>query len=69
VLGEILGRNGDAIELVFDDGLDFGQGVEPGQDGFSFLLAVFKTLIELFLDVVRETGDFAVHMLVQQVES
>jgi hypothetical protein len=56
--GEVLFGDGAAVEVSRKDGFDFGEGVEPGQDRFVGLMVV-KTEVELFAEVVRETGDFA----------
>jgi hypothetical protein len=56
--GEVLFGDGTAVEFSREDGFDFGEGVEPGQDRFVRLMVV-KTEVELFAEVVRETGDFA----------
>jgi len=47
--GEVLGADGPAGELVGDDFLDFGELVEPGDEGRA-QFAVFKALVELFAD-------------------
>ena len=56
--GEVLGADGDAGEMFGEDGLDFGEGVEP-LDEVNAGFAVVETLVELVAEVVRETGDFA----------
>ena len=48
-LGKVLGADGEAVELVGDDFLDFGELIEPGEErGSGF--AVFEALVELFAD-------------------
>ena len=47
--GKVLGADGPAGELVGDDFLDFGQLIEPGDEGGSEF-AVFEALVELFAD-------------------
>jgi len=56
--GKVLGADGPAGELVGDDFLDFGELVEPGDEGRA-QFAVFKALVELFADGFGEAGDFA----------
>jgi len=56
--GEICRDDSVAVEVGFEDGLDFGQGVEPLEEGFT-LFTVLHTAIELFTDFVRETSDFS----------
>jgi hypothetical protein len=58
VLGEVAAVDGFAVEVSVDDGLDFGEGVEPQEDGVWFL-GVVEALIELIADLARETGEFA----------
>ena len=55
--GEVLGADGDAFEVLGEDGLDFGEGVKPLQEGHAGF-AVVKALVELFAEGVGETGDF-----------
>jgi hypothetical protein len=47
--GEIDVIDGEAFELLCEDGLDLWQGIEPGEDGGGFE-AVAKFLVELFAD-------------------
>ena len=56
--GQVAGSDGVAFKVFFEDGLDFREGIEPFEDGFTFF-AVLKTAIELFTDVMRETSDFS----------
>jgi len=56
--GEICRDDSVAIEVSFKDRSDFGQGVEPLEEGFT-LFTVLNTAIELFTDFVRETSDFS----------
>ena len=56
--GEVLGADGDAGEVFGEEGLDFGEAVQPFYEvhaGF----AVVEALVELVAELVRETGDFA----------
>ncbi len=56
--GEVLGADGDAGEVFGEDGLDFGEGVEPFNQvhaGF----AVVEALVELVAEGAGEAGDFA----------
>ena len=56
--GEVLGANRDAGEMLGEEGLDFGEGVEPLNE-FHAGFAVVEALVELVAELVRETGDFA----------
>ena len=56
--GEILGADGDAVEMLGEDGLDFGETIQPF-DEFHAGFAVVETLVELVAKVVGEAGDFA----------
>ena len=56
--GEVLLGDGAAFEFGGEDGFDFGQGVEPGEDGFVGLVVV-ETEVELLAELMRETRDFA----------
>ena len=56
--GEVLGADGDAVEMFGEEGLDFGEGVEP-LDEFHAGCAAVEALVELVAELVRETGDFA----------
>ena len=56
--GEVLGADGDAVEVFGEDGLDFREGVEP-LDEVHAGFAVVEALVELVAEVVREAGDFA----------
>ena len=49
--------DGAAFELGGHDLLDLGEGVEPLEEGGSWL-AVLEAGVELFPESVRETGDF-----------
>ena len=56
--GEVLGADGDAVEMFGENGLDFGEGVKPFDEvhaGFTFVEAE----VELVAEVMREAGDFA----------
>ena len=56
--GEVLRADGDAGEVFGEDGLDFGEAVQPFNEihaGF----AVVEALVELVAELVGETGDFA----------
>ncbi len=50
--------NGAVVEVGGEDGFDFGERVEPGEDGFGGNTVV-EFEVELFADRVREAGDFA----------
>jgi hypothetical protein len=48
-----------AVEVLLEGGLDFGQGVEPGEE-CGAVLAVVEAGVELVEDGFGEVGDFAV---------
>jgi len=50
--------DGAAAEVGGEDGLDFGEAVEPGDKGRG-RLAVVEAGVELVADGLREAGDFA----------
>jgi hypothetical protein len=50
--------DGAAAEVGGEDGLDFGEGVEPGDEGRG-RLAVVEAGVELVTEGLREAGDFA----------
>ena len=57
-VAEVLTVDGRAGELAGEDFLYDGEGIEPGKDEGSGL-AVAQAAVELFADVVRESGDIA----------
>ena len=57
-LGEVDFVEGAPVEAGGEHGLDFGDGVEPFEDGVG-LFAVVEAAIELLTDVVGEAGDFS----------
>src|SRR6266566_8918814 len=57
-LGEVDFVEGPPVEAGGKHGLDFGDGVEPFEDGVG-LFAVVEAAIELLTDVVGEAGDFS----------
>ena len=61
--GEVLFGDGAVVEVGGEDGFDFGEGVEPREEGFA-ILALFEALVELVLDGMRQTGDFSDHKFV-----
>ena len=58
-VGEVNLIDGLGVEERGQDGLDFGEGVEPGGELFGFV-AVVEALVELVADVAGKAGDFAV---------
>ena len=56
---EVLLGEGVPGELLFEDGLNLGEGVEPGEEGFAGL-GVLEAAVELFAEGEGEAGDFAV---------
>ncbi len=56
--GEVLFSDGAAVEVGGEDGLDLGEGIEPGEEGGGGL-AVVEAGIELVADGGGEAGDFA----------
>jgi hypothetical protein len=61
MIGEVLLGDRSAVEALFEDGLGFGEGVKPGENGFGGL-AVLKPLVQFVLDVGRQGGDFSNHI-------
>ncbi len=57
---EVLPGDELAGEVVGEDGLDFGEGVEPGEESFAGF-AVVEAAVELVADGFGEAGNFAVH--------
>ena len=57
-LGQVDLVEGAPAEAGGEHGLDFGDGVEPIEDGVG-LFAVVEAAIKLLTDVVREAGDFS----------
>ena len=57
-LGQVDFVEGASVEAGGEHGLDFGDGVEPFEDGVG-LFAVVEAAIELLTDVVREACDFS----------
>jgi hypothetical protein len=55
---EVLWGDAHAVESLGDDFLDFGQGVEPGEDVVGFL-AVVEADVEFVADGTGKAGDFA----------
>ena len=56
-VAEVLPADGAALELVLEESLDLGQGVEPGEEGVAGLV-VAEAAVELFAEGEGETGDF-----------
>jgi hypothetical protein len=56
---EVLFADGVAVELGGEDGLDLGEGVEPGEEGLA-RLGVGEAVVELGAKGFGEAGDFAV---------
>jgi len=57
-LGDILLGERIPAEVGLEDGLDFRQWIEPGEESLG-RLAVVKAAVDLIADLVRETGDFS----------
>ncbi len=57
-LGQVDFVEGAPVEAGGKHGLDFGDGVEPFEDGVG-RFAVVEAAIDLLTDVVREAGDFS----------
>jgi hypothetical protein len=62
VFGEVGFIDGSTVELGFEEGVDFGEGIDPFEDGAGFF-GVLQAEVELFADRVGETSDFAGHSL------
>jgi len=65
--GKVLFGDGAVVEVGGEDGIGFGERVEPRENDFVRLVIV-ETEVELFAELMRETGDFAdtscsVHMI------
>ena len=58
-LGKVLGNDGISLKEVADDLLDFGEGVEPLDEGDARDVA-FEPAVEFLPDFIGETGDFSV---------
>ena len=56
--GQVWGVDGGAIKISGQDALDFGQGVEPGEQPLAGL-AIQQALVQLVADFARLTGDFS----------
>jgi hypothetical protein len=56
--GEVLFGDRVVFEVGGEDGFDFGERVEPGEDRFGGN-AVVEFEVELFADGMREARDFA----------
>ena len=48
------------VEEFGEDGLDFGEGIEPGQQSVAEF-AIGEASIELVAELLRKAGDFARH--------
>ncbi len=62
---QVLFGDGTAGEIRGDEGLDFGQGIEPGED-VVVALALVEAAVELFAKGLREVGDFSVHIVFEK---
>ena len=60
---EVLFGDGAAGEVGGEDALDFGEGVEPGEEA-RVRLGVVEAAVELLAEVAGEGSDFAVHSLI-----
>jgi hypothetical protein len=60
IFGEVPRVNGLAFEGLLEERLDFGQGIEPGEDSV-FGLAVVESAVKLVANIAGEAGDFAGH--------
>jgi len=57
-IGEVLFGEGASAEFFGEDALDFGQGVEPGEE-FRAVGAVIEAVVEFIADEFGEAGDFS----------
>ena len=57
-VGEVLGSDGFGGELSGEDFFDGGEVIEPGEEAGAGL-AVEETAVELFADVIGQSGNFA----------
>lgn len=58
IIREVLFADGFSVEIGLEDGLEFGEGVKPEEEGFGGLIVV-EPGVELLAESVRETGEFA----------
>ena len=56
-VAEVLPADGAALELVLEESLALGQGVEPGEEGVGWLIFA-EAAVELFAEGEGEAGDF-----------
>jgi hypothetical protein len=57
---EVLFGDGFGIEVLGEDGLDFGQGVQPNGDGL-VRFGVIEAAVDLVTEVAREASYFSEH--------
>ncbi len=57
---EVLLGDGFGVEVFGEQGLDFGEGVEPGEDGL-MRFGVVEAAIDLVAERAREASDFSEH--------
>ena len=56
--GDVDVVDGATVEVLHQDSLDFGERVEPFENGF-YGMAIEETAVELLTDFVGKAGDFA----------
>jgi hypothetical protein len=57
---EVLFGDGFGLEVFGEDGLDFGEGVEPREDGLVGF-GIVETAVDLVAEGAREASDFSEH--------
>ena len=57
-VGEVVLGEGASAEFFGEDALDFGQGIEPGEE-FGAVGAVVEAMVEFIADEFGEAGDFS----------
>jgi hypothetical protein len=59
---EVLFGDGFSVQVLGEDGLDFGEGIEPGEDGM-VRLGVVEAAVDLVAERAWEASDFTEHSL------
>jgi len=57
-VGEVLLGDGEGVEVLGEEGLDLGEGIEPRED-LRAELAILEAGVELGAKVVGQSGDFS----------
>ena len=59
-LVEVLFGDGPGLEVFGEDGLHFGEGIKPVEDGFMWF-GVVQAMVDLVAQRVREASYFSKH--------